>query len=73
MVRSQETLDIIIISIFSCSYFIMKVNGKIEFINLLNSKVILSDILILFRNFVVIYIIIYIRYGLMLYIREGLY
>lgn len=58
MVRSQETLDIIIF-IFPFSYFIMKVSRKIEFINLLDSKVILSGILTLFRNFIILYYDIY--------------
>lgn len=50
MVRAQETFAIVIIYIFFC-YFIMKVSGKIEFINLLDSRVFLLEIFILFRNF----------------------
>ena len=49
-VRAQEILGIIIISIFP--YVIMEVNRKTEFKNLLDSKVFLLAVLILFRIFV---------------------
>lgn len=48
--KSSGTLTIII-SIFSSFYFVMKDSGEIEFINLLDFKLILLGILILSRNF----------------------